>query len=138
MKRELFDNVKLVVKADDVAIDRAGFLSGVLSVSVGAITGSPTASGLSIAITHADTKDGTFIPVTDAMIGLEKHPSKDGVLNEIAVEAGDQVSINLDLIGCKQYIKIVPAFNFTGGTNPAASKATYALVLGDPSISPVV
>lgn len=135
MKRELFDNVKLIGKADNVVIDRSGCLSGVLAVSVGAITGNPTASDLSIAITHADTEDGTYKPVTDAMIGMVEHPSIDGVLNKIAVKSDDQIAINLDLLGCKQYIKITPSIKFTGGTSPAAANASYALVLGDPSIS---
>jgi hypothetical protein len=137
MKRELFDNVKLVVKADNAVIDRIGCLSGVLAVSVGAITGNPTASDLSIAISHADTEDGTFKPVTDAMIGMEEHPSKDGVLNKIAVKSNDMLSINLDLLGCKQFIKITPSIKFTGGSTPAATNASYALVLGDPSNSPL-
>jgi len=137
MKRELFDNVKLIVKADNAVIDRSGCLSGVLAIFVGAITGNPTASDLTIAITHADTEDGTFKPVTDTMIGMEEHPSKDGVLNKIPVKADDQLTINLDLIGCKQYIKITPSIKFTGGTSPAASNASYALVLGDPSVSPL-
>lgn len=137
MKRELFDNVKLIVKADNAVIDRIGCLSGILAVSVGAITGNPTASDLSISITHADTEDGTFKPVIDAMIGMEEHPAKDGVLNKIAVKANDELSINLDLIGCKQFIKITPTIKFTGGTSPAAANASYALVLGDPSNNPV-
>ncbi|MTK05692.1 MAG: hypothetical protein F8N38_01200 [Hungatella sp.] len=137
MKRELFDNVKLIVKADNTAIDRSGCLSGILAISVGAITGNPTASELSITITHADAEDGTFKPVTDSMIGLEEYPSKDGVLNKIAIKVDDQLAINLDLVGCKQYIKITPSIKFTGGTSPAASNASYALVLGDPSVSPV-
>lgn len=135
MKRELFDNVKLIGKADNAIIDRSGCLSGVLAVSVGAITGNPTASDLSIAITHADTEDGTFKPVTDTMIGMEEHPSQDGVLNKIAVKSDDKIAINMDLLGCKQYIKITPSIKFTGGTSPAAANASYALVLGDPSIS---
>lgn len=137
MKRELFDNVKLIVKADNAVINRIGCLSGVLAVSIGAITGNPTASDLSIAITHADTEDGTFKPVMDAMIGMEEHPSKDGILNKIAVKSNDELSINLDLIGCKQFIKITPTIKFTGGTSPAAANASYALVLGDPSNSPL-
>ncbi|WP_313152074.1 hypothetical protein [Lacrimispora sp.] len=135
MKRELFDNVKLIVKADNAVIDRIGCLSGVLAVSVGAITGNPTASDLSITITHADTEDGTFKPVADAMIGMEEHPSKEGVFNKIAVKSDDQIAINLDLLGCKQFIKITPSIKFTGGSTPAAANASYALVLGDPSIS---
>jgi hypothetical protein len=137
MKRELFDNVKLIVKADNAVIDRIGCLSGVLAVSIGSITGNPTASDLSVAITHSDTEDGTFKPVADAMIGMEEHPSKDGILNKIAVKTNDELSINLDLIGCKQFIKITPTIKFTGGTSPAAANASYALVLGDPSNSPL-
>jgi len=137
MKRELFDNVKLIGKANDVAIDRAGFLSGVLAVSVGAITGDPDESALSITITHADSEDGEFVAVTDTMIGLEEHPSSNGVFNKISVDSVDQISVNLDLIGCKRFIKITPAIQFTGGTDPTASTVSYALVLGDPGASPI-
>ena len=45
--------------------------------------------------------------------------------------------MDLDLLGCKRFIKITPSVTFEGGTSPAASGAVYALALGDPAVSPV-
>ena len=45
--------------------------------------------------------------------------------------------MNLDLLGCKRFIKITPAITFTGGESPAAASAAYALVMGDPAQAPV-
>ena len=47
MKRNLFDNVAVVIGAEK-AVDREGFLSAVFAVSVGTITGTPTADKLSV------------------------------------------------------------------------------------------
>ena len=63
--------------------------------------------------------------------------TSDGILKEISVTSGEEIKMNLDLLGCKRYIKITPTISFTGGTSPAASGAAYALVLGDPVLAPV-
>ena len=136
MKRELFDNVSVVVVASGAGVDRDGFLSAVFAASVGAITGSPTSAKLTVKVEHCDTADGTFELASDTMLDPE-HMTAGGVLKEIAVESKDALQMNLDLLGCKRYIKITPSISFTGGTSPAAGAAAYALVLGDPVGSPV-
>ena len=60
-----------------------------------------------------------------------------GILKEVAVKSGDEVKMNLDLLGCKRYVKITPTISFTGGSSPAAAGAAYAMVLGDPTQAPV-
>lgn len=136
MKRELFDNVSVVVGASGAVVDREGFLSAVFAASIGAITGSPTSAKLIVKVEHCDTADGTFELASDTMLDPE-HVSTAGVLQEVAVESKDVLQMNLDLIGCKRYIKLTPTISFTGGTSPAAGAAAYALVLGDPVDSPV-
>lgn len=136
MKRELFDNVSVVVGASGTVIDREGFLSAVLVASVGVITGSPTSATLTIKVEHCDTADGTFEAARDTMLDPE-HVTSGGILKAVTVESKDTLQMNLDLAGCKRYIKVTASITFTGGTSPAASDAAYALVLGDPDGSPV-
>lgn len=136
MKRELFDNVSVVVGASEAVVDREGFLSAVFAVSIGAITGSPTSAKLSVKVEHCDTADGTFETASDTMLDPE-HMTLGGVLKEIAIESEDMLQMNLDLAGCKRYIKVTASITFTGGTSPAAEAAAYALVLGDSAGSPV-
>lgn len=136
MKRELFDNVSVVVGASGAVVDREGFLSAVFAASIGAITGSPTSAKLTVKVEHCDTADGSFEAAGDTMLDPE-HATSGGVLKEVAIESKDMLQMNLDLIGCKRYIKLTPTISFTGGTSPAAGAAAYALVLGDPVDSPV-
>lgn len=136
MKRELFDNVSVVIGATDGAIDRKGFLSAVFAASIGKVTGSPTNAKLTVKVEHSDTSDGAFTTVEDTMINPE-HMSREGILAEKNVESEDTLQLNLDLLGCKRYIKITPTITFTGGTSPSAAAAAYVLVLGDPTDSPV-
>lgn len=136
MKRELFDNVSVIVGASGTAVDREGFLSAVFAASVGTITGSPTSSKLSVKVEHCDIEDGTFEAVSDTMLDPE-HMTPGGILKEVAVESKDTLQMNMDLAGCKRYIKVTAEIAFNGGTSPSASAAAYALVLGDPSGSPV-
>ena len=128
MKRELFDNVAIVIGSGK-AVDREGFLSAVFAASVGTITGSPK-------VEHCDTEDGTFEVVPDTKLDPDA-TTLNGILGECAVSSNDEVKMNLDLLGCKRYIKITPTISFTGGTSPAAGGAAYALVLGDPVQAPV-
>lgn len=118
MKRELFENVKVVPDGVGVVIDRFGFLSAVLGISVAVAVN----ESLELEVQHCDTESGAFEPVEDSHIGV------DGTLKEQTVNAGDMLNVDIDLLGCKQYIKIVAT---TGAT------ATYALTLGDPALAPV-
>lgn len=135
MKRTLFDNVAVVIGAEK-AVDREGFLSAVFAVSVGAITGTPTAAKLSVKVEHCDTAAGEFEPVPDTKMDPDA-TTLNGILKEVAVSSGQELKMNLDLLGCKRYIKITPTISFTGGSSPAAANAAYALVMGDPTQAPV-
>ena len=136
MKRELFDNVMVIANASRAVIDREGYLSAVFAADVGSFTGEPTGATLSIKVEHCDTDSGSFVAVPDTKLDPE-HTSVEGKLPDIAVADGDAVQVNIDLLGCKRYIKITPTISFEGGTSPSAGSATYALVLGDPAEAPV-
>ena len=130
MKRELFKTILVTVSPEGKAIDRQGFFFVVLAVSVGEITGEPEKCLLSIELEHGDSADGPFTDVKDTMLDPERASEKGGIPDR-EVENGSRGEIQIDLLGCKPYIKVTPSISFEGGTNPAAT-AAYALVLGDP------
>lgn len=119
MKRELFENVKVIPGGIGVAVDRTGFLSAVLGVSA------KEADTLKIKVEHADTADDTFVALDDPFAGVT------GALQDVTVEAGENVNICIDLIGCKDYVRI--------GVDGSAEGQTVssALILGDPAAAPV-
>lgn len=131
MKRELFKNIKALPYASAAAVDRLGFSSGVLAAKISAVTGAPTAAKLAVAVTHSDTVGGDYAAVTDDFI------FPDGA-NEFAIDVEDglEVNIPIDLVGCKQFVKVTCTVTFTAGTTPGSTNA-YALVLGDPTAAPV-
>ena len=114
MKRELLKNVKVMPYTLETAIDREGFLSAVFAV---AVTAGET---VTIAVTDCDTKDGSYAAVTDKMLVIDGKSTQ-------SVSGTVLVNFDLDLLGCKRYIKI----NVTGGAT-----ATYAVVLGDGEYTP--
>lgn len=136
MKRELFDNVMVIANASGAVVDRDGYLSAVFAADVGSFTGDPTGATLSIKVEHCDTDNGSFTVVPDTKLDPE-HTSTEGKLPDITVADGDAVQVNIDLLGCKRYIKITPTISFEGGTSPSAGSAAYVLVLGDPAEAPV-
>ena len=111
MKRELLKNVKVMPYTLETAIDREGFLSAVLGI---AVTAGET---VTVAVTHCDEESGSYKAVEDKMLVVDGEST-------IAVSGVQLVNVDLDLVGCKRYIKI----NVTGGAT-----ATYAVVLGDPA-----
>lgn len=119
MKRELFENVRVIPGGTGVAIDRTGFLSAVLGISV------KKADTLKIKVEHADTSTGTFEVLDDPFVCVESS------LEDVAVNADETVNICIDLIGCKQYVKVSVVGSTEGQT------ISSALVLGDPSTAPV-
>lgn len=134
MKRELFKNISAQVLTDGEVIDRHGYLSAVLAVSVSEITGDPTNTTLSLKLEHSDTAEGTFEPVSDTMLNPEQ--ASENQFPDMEVSGEEKASINIDLLGCKRYIKITPSLKHEGGESPAGS-VTCALVLGDPNVSSV-
>lgn len=119
MKRQLFKSLKVTPYTSGAVIDREGFDSAVLGAAVSA------AGNIAVAVTECDTSNGTFKAVADDRVAANT------TLAAQAVSIGDTPAWNLDLIGCKRYIKVT--FTATG-----SAAATYALALGDPREAPVV
>ena len=113
MKRELIQNVKAIPYTSGEAIDRAG---AVKAASDGA---------MKVAVTHADTADGTFEAVPDACLFVG------GGAEAANLKAGDIANFDIDLVGCKQFVKL------TVSGDAAGEGASCAVVLGDPAQAPV-
>lgn len=118
MKRALIQNVKVIPCADGEVVDREGYLSAIFAANVSA----GTLSG--VKISHSDTADGTFEEVGDPYVVVKKGPEAD-------VEAPATVNFDLDLVGCKQFIKVEAVLTGDGAA------ATYAVALGDAVEQPV-
>ncbi len=137
MKRELLQNVKVQPYTSADVIDRYGFLSGVLAVKVGTPSGSPTGLAVKLTLTESDTKDGTFAAVSDKKAVIDKALDENGSISvETAADGGGLVNFDMDLAGCKQFIKATVEVVCTGGTS-AACTATAAIALGDSAVQPV-
>lgn len=108
-----------------VAIDRFNYRDAILHVAVDNVTGAPTAKNIEVKVQHSDTDvAGDFV---DADIqGI------DTVL-EVA-DAEGELHLNLD--GFKQYVRVVVAASYTGGTAPKAD-VIGTLVLGNMVSNPV-
>ena len=144
MKRELIQNVKVTPYTSEDAIDRDGFLSAVLGVLVGTPTGSHTGLAVKLTVTECDTKSGSYTPAADKLIPVDKALDADGSISldadgsiSLDTDAAGRALVNfdLDLVGCKQFIKIKVEVVCTGGSS-ASCTATAALVLGDKAYTP--
>lgn len=122
MKRELIQNVKVQPYTSGAALDRTGFLSGVIGAVIG------TAGALTLTITHSDD-NSSYEAVTDKLVFPEKQ-TEGGTFTTEELEVGDVVNIDIDLLGLKNYVKIT-----TSGA--AATSTTLAVVLGDKHVQPV-
>ena len=138
MKRALIQSVKVTPYTSEDAINREGFLSGILAVKVGSQTGSPTGLAVKLTITESDQQSTGFAPVKDKLVCVGNAPLDDaGVISaSTAAEGGELVNFDLDLAGLKQYVKVKVEVTCTGGSSPSCT-ATAALALGDASEVPV-
>lgn len=137
MKRELLENVKVQPYTSGDAIDREGYLSAVLGVSLGAATGTPTGITVKVTFTECDTEDGSYTPVADKLVVPGKTTDDTGAVTIEADPAGRELhNIDIDLVGCKQFIKATVAVECTGETSPSCT-ATCAIALGDKNVQPV-
>lgn len=122
MKRELIQNVKVLPYASGDAIDRTGFLSGVIGAVIG------TAGALTLTITHSD--DGTsYEAVTDKLVFPEKQ-TEGGTFTTEELAKDDVVNIDIDFVGLKNFVKVT-------ASGAAATGTTFAIALGDKSEQPV-
>lgn len=137
MKRELLENVKVQPYTSGDAIDREGYLSAVLGVSLGAATGAVTGITVKVTFTECDTEDGSYTPVADKLVVPGKTTDDTGAVTIEADPTGSELhNIDIDLVGCKQFIKATVAVECTGGSSPSCT-ATCAIALGDKNVQPV-
>lgn len=138
MKRALIQSVKVTPYTSEDAIDREGFLSGILAVKVGSPSGSPTGMAVKLTITESDQQSAGFEPVKDKLVCVGNAPLDDAGVISVTTNAagGDLVNFDLDLVGLKQYIKVKVDITCSGGSSSSCT-ATAALALGDASEVPV-
>lgn len=121
MKRAIFDTLTVLPFESGSVTGRMGYESAVLAMTISA-GGSAT-----VKVEHSDTEAGPFEAVKDSRLFLDQTVDKDGnavVKNEAEAEA--VANLNIDLIGCKEFVKIT----VTGAEDGAA------LVLGDATDQP--
>jgi hypothetical protein len=132
MKRALLQNVNVAPYESGDVIDRQNFLSMVLAAAT------IVADTLTLTIAHCDTSDGTFETVTDTRVfPLENNTFQVVSGNKVIVPgvydiqtmANAVLNVDIDLVGCKQFITITASGN-------AATDAVFAYVLGDPQYAP--
>lgn len=121
MKRALFDTVTVLPYAGGEAVHRLGYESAVLALSVAA------GAQATVKVEHSDEAAGPFAAVQDSRLFVDDPVNADGdaVINNEA-EADGIANLDIDLSGCKAYVKIT----VTGGE-------AGALVLGDAATMPV-
>ena len=134
MKRALIQSVKVTPYTSEDAINREGFLSGILAVKVG----SPTGLAVKLTITESDQSGSGYAPVKDKLVCVGNAPLDDAGAISVTTDAagGELVNFDLDLVGLKQYVKVKVEITCSGGTSPEC-EATAALALGDASEVPV-
>lgn len=138
MKRELIQNIKVIPYKSGGAIDRERFLSGVLAVSLGAATGEPTGITVKIAVTECDTQAGGYTAVKDKHVFIDHTADGEGAITLTADKSGNELhNLDLDLAGCKKFIKITVTVNCAGVSTPKCD-ATCAIALGDNAVQPVL
>ena len=133
MKRALIQSVKVTPYTSEDAINREGFLSGILAVKVGSPSGSPTGMAVKLTITESDQSGTGYAPVKDKLVCVGNAPLDDAGAISVTTEL---VNFDLDLVGLKQYVKVKVEITCSGGTSPEC-EATAALALGDASEVPV-
>ena len=142
MKRALIQSVKVTPYTSEHAINREGFLSGILAVKVGSPSGSPSGSpagmAVKLTITESDQSGTGYAPVKDKLVCVGNAPLDDAGAISVTTDAagGELVNFDLDLVGLKQYVKVKVEITCSGGTSPEC-EATAALALGDASEVPV-
>lgn len=121
MKKALFDTVAVLPYTSASVLDRLGYESAVLAVTV------KTSQTATVKIEHCDTAAGTFEAVPDSRVFVDNPVDTNGQASLKNEDAADIVAnLDIDLIGCKRYIKMT----VTNGT-------AGAVALGDATDYPV-
>ena len=101
MKRALIQSVKVTPYTSEDAINREGFLSGILAVKVGSPSGSPTGMAVKLTITESDQQSTGYAPVKDKLVCVGNAPLDDAGVISVTTDAagGELVNFDLDLVG---------------------------------------
>ena len=92
---------------------------------------------MKIAVTECDTQGGGYTAVKDKHVFIDHTADGDGAITLTADKSGNELhNLDLDLAGCKKFIKITVTVNCAGGTDPKCD-ATCAIALGDNAVQPV-
>jgi len=133
MKRQLLETTKVFPYTQGSAFDRLGFLSAVMGIRVDSADADTVAK---ITVLHCDTDSGTYEAVLDERNFLDKTQVKRNekgnlvqTFVEIPVAAGDLLNLDIDLVGCAQFVKV--NVEYTGTVS-----AAFAVALGDNSFNP--
>lgn len=108
-------------------IDRTNYRDAILHVVVDNITGSPTATDITITLQHSDTDQSADFEDVNIQ----------GIPSVLDVDGAGEAELHLNLDGFKQYVRVVVSANFTGGTSPKAD-VVGTLVLGNMEYNPIV
>lgn len=121
MKKALFDTVAVLPYTSGSVVDRLGYESAILAVTV------KTSQTATVKIEHCDTDNGTFEAVPDSRVFVDNPVDTSGQASLKNEDAADVVAnLDIDLIGCKRYIKLTVTNGTVGG-----------LALGDATDYPV-
>ena len=104
---------------DQTGFDRTGYGSGVLAVNVGAATGTPDSFTVDMKIRHCDTVNGSYADFTP----------NTGSAAITQMTAAGFASVNVNLLGAKQFVCVKTAVAFVGGASPKVPIAA-SFVLG--------
>jgi len=100
----------------NTGIDRSGFQSCVLHVGTGATSGTPDSFSVAGKLQESDSAATGYTDITDAAI------------TSITTE-NSAAKVNVDLSGCKQYIRAVVTPAFVNGSTPKVG-VEAVIVLG--------
>ena len=89
------------------------------------------------AVTECDTQEGGYTAVKDKHVFIDHTADGEGAITLTADKSGNELhNLDLDLAGCKKFIKITVTVNCAGGTSPEC-EAACAIALGDNAVQPV-
>lgn len=92
---------------------------------------------MKIAVTECDTQGGGYTAVKDKHVFIDHTADGEGAITLTADKSGNELhNLDLDLAGCKKFIKITVTVNCAGGTSPKC-EAACAIALGDNAVQPV-
>jgi len=130
MKRALLETVKVLPYTSGSTVDRRGFLSARLGLVA------TTAGNLKIIVKHCDSATGTFTQALDTRLFLDAGKitrDSGGAVTDVSTAAtglavGDEHQLDIDLVGCEQFVQI---------TVSGTGAGSCALALGDCDTNPV-